>query len=436
MDTKMSTRRSKVKIPNTKSKSKVKTLPCCNNSSNGDDSIDSATESSTAHPKASGTNMDLKKEYARYCKLYSSEPLEYVLTPLEHATICQGPGQVSGIGGVSVNLCGCGLRGVDCIALGKILASNANIQQLNLSDSLLLPQSFQALLDGISKNTNLEDLELRGNNIQTANMLEPLAGMLKVNSNLKKLVLEWNHIGANKDAFKSFCEGVAINTGLEHVDLRNNQISDECALYIADAMQRHKTIKSLDLRWNSIGVKGARAFYELLNENTTLTQIHLGGNFVPAEVVQHIEQILKQRSDQEEIVKDYTTRTTILTRKLQRTEEEYQNEIKNFMSVFDAEEKENRRIIEESQNQINQITKERQAEIDKNSELQGEINKLQKQLVDATAEQSRLKNVITQKENRMKEIEASIWRLTGLLSSSDPSSAPATFPGISRRSSI
>lgn len=53
-----------------------------------------------------------------------------------------------------------------------------------------------------------------------------------------------------------------------------------------------------------------------------------------------------QRSKQEEMVKDYSTRTTILTRQLQKTEEEYQNEIKKIMNVFDAEEKEYQKIIE------------------------------------------------------------------------------------------
>lgn len=116
------------------------------------------------------------------------------------------------------------------------------------------------------------------------------------------------------------------------------------------------------------------------------------------------EQMLKQRSLQEEMVKDYSTRTTILTRQLQKTEEEYQNEIKKIMNVFDAEEKEYRRIIEydttwvypgrqqlinslllcilfvdrclffrENQNHLNRLTQERQDEVNKNVCLQKEV---------------------------------------------------------------
>lgn len=107
---------------------------------------------------------------------------------------------------------------------------------------------------------------------------------------------------------------------------------------------------------------------------------------------------------QEEMVKDYSTRTTILTRQLQKTEEEYQSEIKKIMNVFDAEEKEYRRIIEyvatrvypgrkhlinslvqcilcadhylifrENQNHLNRLTQERQDEVNKNVCLQKEV---------------------------------------------------------------
>jgi len=90
--------------------------------------------------------MNLKKEYIRYCKLYSSEPLEFVSAPLEQATMCQTSSGSSDIGGVTIDLKGRGLRGVDCIALGKILASNDSIQHMNLSDCLLLPQGFQVII--------------------------------------------------------------------------------------------------------------------------------------------------------------------------------------------------------------------------------------------------------------------------------------------------
>lgn len=144
----MSTSRLQKGTCSSKAKSKAKDSAACydttkveeNNSSN-----DSSSDCSIVprKPKSIPPVTDLKKEYNRFCKLYSSEPLEFVSAPLEQATMCQGTGQTSGTGGVSVDLKGRGLRGVDCIAVGKILASNANIQHLNLSDCLLLPQGFQ-----------------------------------------------------------------------------------------------------------------------------------------------------------------------------------------------------------------------------------------------------------------------------------------------------
>jgi hypothetical protein len=84
---------------------------------------------------SSPPKVDLKKEYIRFCKLYSSEPLDIVATPLEKASY--------GRDSITVDLKGRGLRGVDCIALGKILALDAPVSTLNLSDCLLLPQGFQ-----------------------------------------------------------------------------------------------------------------------------------------------------------------------------------------------------------------------------------------------------------------------------------------------------
>jgi len=79
--------------------------------------------------------VDLRKEYNRHCKVYNSEPLDIVGAPLEKANF--------GDDSTVVDLKGRGLRGVDCIAIGKMLATNAPIYHLNLSDCLLLPQGFQ-----------------------------------------------------------------------------------------------------------------------------------------------------------------------------------------------------------------------------------------------------------------------------------------------------
>src|SRR5437016_408073 len=71
---------------------------------------------------ASSPKIDLRKEYIRFCKLYSSEPLDIVAAPLEKASY--------GRDSITVDLKGRGLRGVDCIALGKILSLDCAISQL------------------------------------------------------------------------------------------------------------------------------------------------------------------------------------------------------------------------------------------------------------------------------------------------------------------
>jgi len=109
-------------------------------------SLSTATSPVHSHPhggnpgqpysQTTGSRMDLKKEYVRFCKLYSSEPLDIISSPLQKANEARDRE-------ATVDLRGRGLRGVDCIAIGRILAMDLPIACLNLSDCLLLPQGFQ-----------------------------------------------------------------------------------------------------------------------------------------------------------------------------------------------------------------------------------------------------------------------------------------------------
>lgn len=121
------------------SKSSVsKTKLASNNDHDHDDSSIRTSSTSPAETSYNNTSskVDLKKEYIRFCKLYSSEPLDIVAGPLEKAS-------EYGYDSITVDLRARALRGVDCIAISKILALDAPIAELNLSDCLLLPQGFQ-----------------------------------------------------------------------------------------------------------------------------------------------------------------------------------------------------------------------------------------------------------------------------------------------------
>ena len=93
------------------------------------------------------------------------------------------------------------------------------------------------------------------------------------NHTAETLLLEWNAIGVWESAFASFCEGLAANTSLIHLDIRNNQIDHTGAQEIAIALRSNSTLTTLDLRWNNIGLVGGRALSGALQQNRTIVKV-------------------------------------------------------------------------------------------------------------------------------------------------------------------
>lgn len=61
----------------------------------------------------------------------------------------------------------------------------------------------------------------------------------------RSLTLEWNNLGMWDDAFATFCGGLAANSTLRQLDLRNNQISHKGAEELALALKGNTTLQQL-----------------------------------------------------------------------------------------------------------------------------------------------------------------------------------------------
>lgn len=62
---------------------------------------------------------------------------------------------------------------------------------------------------------------------------------------LCRLVLEWNALGMWDEAFSVFCEGLASNSVLTQLDLRNNQINHQEASELALALRGNSALQVL-----------------------------------------------------------------------------------------------------------------------------------------------------------------------------------------------
>ena len=80
------------------------------------------------------------------------------------------------------------------------------------------------LFQGVMRNSSIKALCLSGNNM-TGSCVVTLGDLLRVNTSITKLFLEWNCVGHDQEAFSQLCSGLAANTSLEFLDLRNHQQS-------------------------------------------------------------------------------------------------------------------------------------------------------------------------------------------------------------------
>ena len=66
-----------------------------------------------------------------------------------------------------------------------------------------------------------------------------------------------------------------MNTSLTNIDLDGNNIGDEGAKAIGEALKVNTSLTEIYLDGNNIGVEGGKAIGEALKVNTSLTEINL-----------------------------------------------------------------------------------------------------------------------------------------------------------------
>lgn len=112
--------------------------------------------------------------------------------------------------------------------------------------------------------------------------------------NLLDLNLSNMNIGSREDA-PSLFEALASNTHLRSVNLSRNNIDDDCVSSISIALIENKSIIRLNLSINDINSEGAEYLIGALDSNQTIRQIDLRGNSIDHEILDELDEILKER---------------------------------------------------------------------------------------------------------------------------------------------
>ncbi|KYO20470.1 leucine-rich repeat-containing protein 45 [Alligator mississippiensis] len=194
----------------------------------------------------------------------------------------------------------------------------------------------------------------QGNNLQAVGA-EALGKLLQQNKSIQSLVLEWNSLGVWEEGFSLFCQGLSANRSLQRLDLRNNQINHEGAGELAAALKGNSSLQELDLRWNNVGLLGGRALLNCLHSNRTLRRLELAGNNVPSDILKAVEQAMDHNQDRQSILAENQSRTHVLSKEVLSLKEEKAKQFLNLMDTIDRQREEITRSSRQSSARVGQL---------------------------------------------------------------------------------
>ncbi|XP_038590910.1 leucine-rich repeat-containing protein 45 isoform X2 [Micropterus salmoides] len=288
---------------------------------------------------------DFRQTYLCLCKEGGVEPQESVVAQLRESRAVQGS---------RLDLSGQSLSTDTCCVLAKAFQKDTAFTEVLLSDCMLSEEGAKLLLTGLFGNTTVKVLDLKGNNLRSTGA-EVLGKLLARNKYLRRLVLEWNALGVWDEAFSLFCEGLASNSVLTQLDLRNNQINHHGASELALALKCNNTVEVLDLRWNNIGLLGGRSLLEALQKNKSIVQLEMAGNNIPSDTLKALEQTTGHNSDRQSTLRESRSRTQVLSKEIHTLKEEKGRQFLSLMETIDRQREEMGRSNRSTSIQIGQL---------------------------------------------------------------------------------
>ncbi|CAD6201210.1 GSCOCG00000016001-RA-CDS [Cotesia congregata] len=193
-----------------------------------------------------------------------------------------------------------------CEIISRVLISSSTIKSVDLSDCMLITKGLSKLLESLRDGTNITTLNLKGNNISGL-IASQLGEIFQHNNTLKRLYLQWNNIGSEVEAFDKFCQGLAMNYNIEELDLRYNQITPHCADALMNLLKKNKALKVLNLEWNTLGLHGGQSLLNGIKDNNSITKLNLRGNCVPDSIVDLIDNVTLRNQSKKSITSSNIT---------------------------------------------------------------------------------------------------------------------------------
>eukprot|EP00900_Chrysochromulina_parva_P006654 jgi/Chrpa1/15990/Chrysochromulina_OHIO_Genome00024039-RA len=180
-------------------------------------------------------------------------------------------------------------------ALAPALAANGGLTKMSLAKNELGEEGTRAICEALEQNTTLKELDISGEykgNIGGAAGAKHVAKMLGVNGGLTSINLSTIQLCGldchgkgtyTAEGITAIADAMRVNGALTKLSLANNMLGEEGTKAICKALEQNTTLKQLDISgdWqgsNIGGTAGAKHVAKMLGVNGGLTSINLSGN--------------------------------------------------------------------------------------------------------------------------------------------------------------
>jgi len=190
-----------------------------------------------------------------------------------------------------------GDRPTSLLAVSQLMRGSASMQ---LAHNALSPSEALLLADGLKASNSLHTLNLASNQLcgvwfdngrfageYSAVGIASLADALTLNSSLTKLDLSQNSLGvsyvngkraASIEGILVVAQAVGSSRSLRELNVSYNSIGPQGGKAIGDAFGRNRRLTTLDIGGNLIGLKGGKAISEALLSNDAFTFVDVRFN--------------------------------------------------------------------------------------------------------------------------------------------------------------
>ena len=192
-----------------------------------------------------------------------------------------------------LNLGGNDFRTSGIIVVARSLQKISSLKMLRINDNNITYEAADNIATAISCNVYLQDLNIGGNDLRASGIIVIARSLQKISS-LRKLYI--NHSNITDEAADSIRAAISCNANLQELDLGGNNLQAFGIVSILKGLQKISSLTKLYINHNNITDEAADDIADAISCNQKLQAFNLSGNILQPASTLKITKALKDIS--------------------------------------------------------------------------------------------------------------------------------------------